>query len=424
MECDTKASFKTIGENCVKEKGDLLTIYRDSIEEKCKIFERQQNEEAIFPWYVMNIKCSTQSKIFGELSEHFSVCKNARLWLLWLKKKHQMPYFKAQKIITRYKHKIPKKYLKWWNKVETNQQVIYFSEKMMKDNFGLQLKSIKNIQSECTCGTSCDVSHLLTKSYEKKRIFLSPGNLKLRVDIINFKEIPPFPNDENFESSAARKHLGTNSILLRKVKPNNFQFMVQCAPLENKIFRSLHSESRVCGIDLGVIHFATIFDPQYGVIFVDVNTGGIFQRKNPSHTQIKKFDKYIEQFQDNLVNYLLNKYALIVIGNLCIEDDDYQKHCSLAKKMEHFQYTRFRNTLIRKAFPRNETGSTVIVIDEYRTSRTCSRCRYHDSKCKFDGSTFLCKKCNYRTNKDINAAKNILKKILTTKKTKNVLQCS
>lgn len=48
------------------------------------------------------------------------------------------------------------------------------------------------------------------------------------------------------------------------------------------------------------------------------------------------------------------------------------------------------------------------------TSQTCSRCGHADKKNRESQAVFVCKKCSYTANADVNAARNILKRGLDT----------
>jgi IS605 OrfB family transposase len=59
-------------------------------------------------------------------------------------------------------------------------------------------------------------------------------------------------------------------------------------------------------------------------------------------------------------------------------------------------------------------GIQVVKIDPRHTSQTCSRCHYQHRSNRRSQSLFLCRKCKYCLNADLNAAKNIREKYLTS----------
>lgn len=59
-------------------------------------------------------------------------------------------------------------------------------------------------------------------------------------------------------------------------------------------------------------------------------------------------------------------------------------------------------------------GVGMILVNPAYTSQTCSQCGHVDRKNRESQAVFVCKKCSYTANADVNAAKNILKRGLDT----------
>ena len=59
-------------------------------------------------------------------------------------------------------------------------------------------------------------------------------------------------------------------------------------------------------------------------------------------------------------------------------------------------------------------GVGMILVNPAYTSQTCSQCGYVAKENRESQAVFICKKCSYKTNADVNAAKNILKRGLDT----------
>ena len=59
-------------------------------------------------------------------------------------------------------------------------------------------------------------------------------------------------------------------------------------------------------------------------------------------------------------------------------------------------------------------GVGMILVNPAYTSQTCSRCGHVDKKNRESQAVFVCKKCSYTANADVNAARNILKRGLDT----------
>jgi putative transposase len=59
-------------------------------------------------------------------------------------------------------------------------------------------------------------------------------------------------------------------------------------------------------------------------------------------------------------------------------------------------------------------GIRVVKIDPRHTSQTCSKCGYQHRSNRRSQSVFLCRSCGYQLNADLNAARNIREKYLTS----------
>ena len=58
-----------------------------------------------------------------------------------------------------------------------------------------------------------------------------------------------------------------------------------------------------------------------------------------------------------------------------------------------------------------ETGKEIVEVDARNTSQICSNCdEPRKQKLKLSQRKFNCSKCDYQDNRDINAARNILKR--------------
>lgn len=54
-------------------------------------------------------------------------------------------------------------------------------------------------------------------------------------------------------------------------------------------------------------------------------------------------------------------------------------------------------------------GKELVVVSPYKTSQICSECGYDDGKHTLDVRIWVCPNCDTKHDRDINAAKNILK---------------
>ena len=80
---------------------------------------------------------------------------------------------------------------------------------------------------------------------------------------------------------------------------------------------------------------------------------------------------------------------------------------------------KFRERLKDKA---ETSGKCVIIVDESFTTQICSRC-HNRNKEVGSKKIYECKKCNLRTGRDVNAAKNILLKYIRSIENNDCFSC-
>jgi putative transposase len=80
------------------------------------------------------------------------------------------------------------------------------------------------------------------------------------------------------------------------------------------------------------------------------------------------------------------------------------------RRMHSWSFAQFHSFLVYKA---QAQGSAVVKVDPRHTSQTCSRCGHQARNNRRSQSLFLCRKCGYCCNADLNASYNIRDKYLT-----------
>ncbi len=88
-----------------------------------------------------------------------------------------------------------------------------------------------------------------------------------------------------------------------------------------------------------------------------------------------------------------------------------KKHSENQRRLHSWSFAQFHGFLSYKA---QERGMTVVKIDPRHTSQTCSHCGYQARNNRRSQSLFLCRKCGYSLNADLNAAVNIQQKYLAS----------
>ncbi len=87
------------------------------------------------------------------------------------------------------------------------------------------------------------------------------------------------------------------------------------------------------------------------------------------------------------------------------------KNVQNKRKLHSWTFAQLYNFTAYKA---QERGIRVAIIDPRHTSQTCSRCGYQHRANRRSQSLFLCRKCGYCLNADLNAAQNIREKYLAS----------
>jgi putative transposase len=88
-----------------------------------------------------------------------------------------------------------------------------------------------------------------------------------------------------------------------------------------------------------------------------------------------------------------------------------RKKTATARRLHSWSFAQFRVFLSYKA---QEARMKVVAIDPRHTSQTCSKCGYVHRSNRQSQSLFLCKKCAYQLNADLNASINIRDKHLAS----------
>ena len=208
-----------------------------------------------------------------------------------------------------------------------------------------------------------------------------------------------------------------------------------------QLFPTSDSLSRAMGIDLGLNNLVTTSD---GLLVKGgvVKTINQWYNKQLAHYQSKvsksnqqsvtrriqslhrvrmnKLADFFHQISRRIITYCLQQNInTLVIGY----NRQWKQHCNLRKKTnQSFVQLPFLKFVYMLEYKARVVGITVIRVNEAYTSQQCSCCGYVDKRNRKSRGRFLCRECGILFNADLNAARNILKRYLSTKKVIKVAQ--
>jgi putative transposase len=218
---------------------------------------------------------------------------------------------------------------------------------------------------------------------------------------------------------------------------------------ERKNLSQYHPDMKSIGVDMGIAHAFTLsdgrmIDPERhyqsklrelrilqrkfqrqlmannpecfdakGSYVIGKRISVISNRMKDTRNQLKKLHFQVaEQRKDwlhNFTRHLVDNYDIIAIEDLSPEF--MIKNKNLALKALDISFGAFKTQLEYKC---KEAGKTLIKVNPAYTSQTCRNCGSVARENRKSQSEFHCLSCGHKANADINAAKNILSKALSS----------
>ena len=134
--------------------------------------------------------------------------------------------------------------------------------------------------------------------------------------------------------------------------------------------------------------------------FKNVEKARVTKAKLQKHLANKRND-----FLQKLSTELVRNYDVIVIEDL--SSKNLMKNHKLARAIGNASWYKFRTMLEYKC---NWYGKALIVVPPQYTSQECSQCNHNDGSKPLNIREWTCSNCGMKHDRDINGAKNILKK--------------
>ena len=300
---------------------------------------------------------------------------------------------------------------------EQNTQVMSQSIRQMLtayDNFFKHKKGFPKFKSKKDKQSALFPLTAISKcnTFETRHITLVKQlkNIKFRCSDLYHKRLQKYKDD-------------IKSATLSKTKSGNF-FLSILMDIPQNEFVKFKKTNKEIGIDLGVKDFVITSDGKKfenkHFFKTDEQKLKKLQRQlskkrngsNNFHKQCKRIANAFEHITNKKENYihyvvneLLSSYDIIYMEDLTV--NGMLKNHHIAKAIQDVGFFKFKEILKSKA---NANDKQVVLIDKfYPSSKTCSCCGYKNNDLKLSDRNWQCPHCGEQHDRDLNAAKNILR---------------
>lgn len=213
--------------------------------------------------------------------------------------------------------------------------------------------------------------------------------------------------------------LKVNKYTITKTRSGKFY----CSLLTDVDIPALPAATRCVGVDLGIKDFAVCSDGKKfdGLDYKKIDRRITFLQKNYSRTRKGSQNRgkariklaLAHERKANMRKDFLHKLSSKLISEnqvICLEDLNVQgmvKNHSLARSISNQGWSEFVSMLEYKS---KWYGREMVKIDRfYPSSKTCSECGNKNDNLTLNDREWICSSCGCVLDRDINAAKNILR---------------
>jgi putative transposase len=179
-------------------------------------------------------------------------------------------------------------------------------------------------------------------------------------------------------------------------------------------------ENKVIGVDLGIHRLAVTSQAQfYGGKHLKETNNRYFRLRRSlqgkgtksARRHLKKLSGKLKRFQQD-ANHVLSKQIVsscnpgdtLVMEHLTDIRERTKGRRKQRRAMSNWSFAQLQGFLIYKAAYR---GIGVACVDARYSSQACSSCGYIDKRNRLSQSEFSCKRCGFKLNADLNAARNL-----------------
>lgn len=236
---------------------------------------------------------------------------------------------------------------------------------------------------------------------------------------------------KHFKFSLSRPYLGNiKRITVKRISPENFHLFIVTDD-NPKLYHKTHNGAMV-GIDFGLKTFLTLSDgdsvqnPEFyktelkrlrqknkQFSFCKKKSHNYYRRLEELQLLYRKIANKRNDWQWKVAHQLCKKYDLI-----CVEDLNIASMMKMwGRKVNDLAFSDF---LLKLKIVAGKYGCSIKKVDRFfASSKICSSCGYTNNELTLQDRTWICPECGTIHDRDLNAAKNILRQGIVSHRSPN-----